>query len=1464
MNAGISSVGFGNTSAKVGVDNARPQATIRNIGTQSAQFTLKIEVVDTEDANASNFSQTVTSSTISPGSSWSHTGSWTPSTSHEYAVIATVYDKSGNDLLGSSSYPNAKAASQTFEGPKGSVKVTLSPSDAINAGARWKLDNGSWQSSGTLLSNIAAGDHTIHFESVDGWITPSSKSVTIQNGQQSTETGVYQEVVEKLIFNITNVDGSALPSGRYTVQLWDASTNTYVTDQSSMTSQVVFDGGFQAGTQYKYHIFFNDMQSGGNELWAVSTVQPAYGQDTVVNRQRFMPWVIGAVNPGTVQTTTTPTVQVTAKSSTTAVSGYLKLTVEGHSAVQIPIQTPNMGEKTYDVTLPELSQTGRLDLKYQIYYTKSSQPNQGTWQTDQGMWSDFLNVVEYSDEFSIESVPADANVPNAVQYQPVTLALKINDPGARINKVEWTLSDGTIVDPQPGAMGQYVRSLTHSFAAAGNYQATATVFDGSNNQLYSTTFNIVVSEGAVVGGEHTTFIDNEPGHVSMVTSYANTNAVLPANYPFIKWESEGDFVVTGLDIVTELAISQSKGRKLAARMIAPKELDNHLFTVGSLYEVAPSVKVMLPVVNNEPVEGQAMNIMDALASHDERVKSYSRLITDMVHLRQYKSNIAYQQKILSDFDMGRIDKELSAMGYAGGIYNKYAQYLNDLVQKAEVGHVDGKIPTIVGIGAFQASFLSAIEKGTPGQAAGAIAVVGDLAGLFMSLAADAVDAREKEFADFLMSFMLRQGEVERRLSWLKREVSPLLKDSAFDYALSEVGRIAYDPGEGYFWKALFSAREKWEYGQQLGVLTADIVALVTASAKGLVGPAMLLVDSIIISVDGIVDYWAWNENFGNWEIDQALSTNLNYFLGQVKSKYLQELYSANTPIVSDYSNYKDALTLSMFLALRDVKAGTEAIEGATNNDGIVMTFAKYCAVNFGNNSAAEYLEWAGPQADFYADELIRAYEYDYLANNVIAPVSTVTITNSEPSLNFTASHTVTANQDIEVSIATSDPNPLDELRLTVVGLPEGALYDSLTKQIIWTPSSADVGTHRISVSVSDGLHSVEKELTIIVQAPPAQSPSVSITSPSGSASIEYPATSYAVSGTASDPDGSVAQVQYRVNGGSWQTASGSSNWNFTAMNLNVGQNLIEVRASDNENYASSVASVVVTRKSEETPPPCSFSISPASHNFPASGGTISVNVDTSSGMCGWAVSENTPWISSVSPRSGVGDQTVSISVDKNTDTNSRSATLTIGGSSLSISQDAAATKALTKVEIIAPTSLVSGESATLVAQAVWSDGTSSSITPSWSENSSHCTISGNEISVSSDGGGNSVTITAQFTYQGVTKSSSITILIQGGAVSDQVTASFTSITKTPYKTWIFGAETSIGTEVSAPLAANISDYEVPWCTGWSCCDNDEYSSVAISRSTVKIDQAYKVRFTGKPWGGVLGPMPACNSPMVGS
>ncbi len=92
-----------------------------------------------------------------------------------------------------------------------------------------------------------------------------------------------------------------------------------------------------------------------------------------------------------------------------------------------------------------------------------------------------------------------------------------------------------------------------------------------------------------------------------------------------------------------------------------------------------------------------------------------------------------------------------------------------------------------------------------------------------------------------------------------------------------------------------------------------------------------------------------------------------------------------------------------------------------------------------------------------------------------------------------------------------------------------------------------------------------------------QAPSLEISDPSEDITVSNSIMSYVFYGTASDSNGSITGVDYRLGDGAWQPASGTTNWSFTVNDLIVGTNSIELRAEDNDRNYSIIASRSIIR-----------------------------------------------------------------------------------------------------------------------------------------------------------------------------------------------------------------------------------------------------------------------------------------------
>jgi len=86
---------------------------------------------------------------------------------------------------------------------------------------------------------------------------------------------------------------------------------------------------------------------------------------------------------------------------------------------------------------------------------------------------------------------------------------------------------------------------------------------------------------------------------------------------------------------------------------------------------------------------------------------------------------------------------------------------------------------------------------------------------------------------------------------------------------------------------------------------------------------------------------------------------------------------------------------------------------------------------------------------------------------------------------------------------------------------------------------------------------------------------------------------------------------------------------------------------------------------------CTYSIAPEQQAFAAEGGSAVLTVTASAPSCAWTAVSNASWLTVTAGLSGSGDGTVSYRVAAHSSTTSRSATLTVAGRTLAVTQAAA-------------------------------------------------------------------------------------------------------------------------------------------------------------------------------------------------
>lgn len=74
---------------------------------------------------------------------------------------------------------------------EGSLRVNLLPQKAADAGARWRVEQGTWQASGQTEPDLPVGLHRVEFSAVPPWRTPPDQYVTITALQTTVANGSY-------------------------------------------------------------------------------------------------------------------------------------------------------------------------------------------------------------------------------------------------------------------------------------------------------------------------------------------------------------------------------------------------------------------------------------------------------------------------------------------------------------------------------------------------------------------------------------------------------------------------------------------------------------------------------------------------------------------------------------------------------------------------------------------------------------------------------------------------------------------------------------------------------------------------------------------------------------------------------------------------------------------------------------------------------------------------------------------------------------------------------------------------------------------------------------------------------------------------------------------------------------------------------------------------------------------------
>jgi len=189
----------------------------------------------------------------------------------------------------------------------GAVSVVISPTNAVSAGARWRVDGGGWLNSGDQSGGLSLSSHLVEFLSLPRWITPANITVTPTNQVTVVVTGLYSQVTG-LAVDISPPDavvtgaqwrisgGSwtnsgvmlVLPVGTYSVQF--KSIGGSWLSPADLTAVVLNQQVTElAGTYFKADIFGGNISTNLGDFWwpygvALDAQHRLYVSDTYNDR----------------------------------------------------------------------------------------------------------------------------------------------------------------------------------------------------------------------------------------------------------------------------------------------------------------------------------------------------------------------------------------------------------------------------------------------------------------------------------------------------------------------------------------------------------------------------------------------------------------------------------------------------------------------------------------------------------------------------------------------------------------------------------------------------------------------------------------------------------------------------------------------------------------------------------------------------------------------------------------------------------------------------------------------------------------------------------------------------------------------------------------------------------------------------------------------------------------------------
>jgi uncharacterized repeat protein (TIGR01451 family) len=264
-----------------------------------------------------------------------------------------------------------------------------------------------------------------------------------------------------------------------------------------------------------------------------------------------------------------------------------------------------------------------------------------------------------------------------------------------------------------------------------------------------------------------------------------------------------------------------------------------------------------------------------------------------------------------------------------------------------------------------------------------------------------------------------------------------------------------------------------------------------------------------------------------------------------------------------------------------------------------------------------------------------------------------------------------------ITVNNAGPNAAERVVVTD-DLPPGVNFVSAT-----STQGTCSGTSSVACDVGTLANGASVTVTIVV----TQTTAIPLTNTAGvgtntsdpdlynnSSTVTAQVTGYSISsnGALFEYPGAEGTISLTAQGGCSWTAVSSDDWLFiTSATSGTGSDLISFGVRDNFTGSARTGTITIAGLTftviQNGDAACSYTISPVSKGFSASGGTGSINLTTSS-LCGWRAVSNQSWVTITSSNMGIDSGVLDYSVAPNPGPAGRKATIAIGGQSFTVKQ----------------------------------------------------------------------------------------------------------------------------------------------------------------------------------------------------